>query len=90
MSFFSYIIVGLVMGTLAKAILPGRVNGGWISTLVVGVVGAIVGGFIGDMIFNRGLSGFFSLWTWVLALAGSLVVLALYGVIKGRKSSARS
>jgi uncharacterized membrane protein YeaQ/YmgE (transglycosylase-associated protein family) len=90
MSILSYLIVGLVMGTLAKAILPGRVNGGWISTLVVGVVGAVVGGFIGDMIFNRGLSGFFSLWTWVLALAGSLVVLALYGVIKGRKSSARS
>ncbi|HEU4667348.1 MAG TPA: GlsB/YeaQ/YmgE family stress response membrane protein, partial [Arthrobacter sp.] len=50
MGFLAFLILGLIAGAIAKAILPGRQGGGWIITLVLGVVGALLGGWIGGMI----------------------------------------
>ncbi|MBO0985853.1 GlsB/YeaQ/YmgE family stress response membrane protein [Rathayibacter sp. ZW T2_19] len=88
MGIIGFLILGLIAGAIAKAILPGRQGGGWIITLVLGVVGALLGGFIGSAIFGRGLENFFDLGTWALAIVGALIVLLVYGAITGRKSRA--
>jgi len=76
-----WIILGLIAGAIAKAILPGRQGGGWIITLVLGIVGALLGGFIGSAIFGVGIDGFFDLSTWLLAIGGSIIVLLIYGLV---------
>ena len=88
MGFFAFLILGLLAGAIAKLILPGKQSGGWFVTLLLGVVGAILGGWLGGLLFNVGLDSFFSLSTWALAIGGSLVVLLIYGAITGRRSRA--
>lgn len=85
MSFLGFLLLGLIAGAIAKAILPGRQGGGWIITLVLGVVGALLGGFLGNLIFDADLEEFFSLQTWALAIGGSIIVLVIYGALTGRK-----
>ena len=81
MGIIAWIILGLAAGAIAKAILPGTQGGGWIITLVLGVVGALLGGFLGSAIFGVGLEGFFDITTWLLAIAGAIVVLLIYGLV---------
>jgi len=84
MGFFAFLILGLIAGAIAKAILPGRQGGGWVITLILGVVGALLGGLIGSALFGTGLQEFFSLTTWLLAIVGSIIVLLVYGMITKR------
>lgn len=84
MGFLAFLILGLIAGAIAKAILPGRDGGGWIMTLVLGVIGALVGGWLGSLLFGVDLQEFWSLQTWLLAIGGSVVVLLIYGLITGR------
>jgi len=84
MGFFAFLILGLIAGAIAKAILPGRQGGGWIITLILGVVGAFLGGWLGGLLFNAPLQDFFSLQTWLLAIVGSLIVLLVYGMVTRR------
>lgn len=88
MGFLAFLLLGLIAGAIAKLLLPGRQGGGWIATLILGVVGALVGGWLGSVLFDRPLEDFFSIQTWLLAIAGSLVVLLIYGLIVGRSSRA--
>ncbi|MCQ9166117.1 MULTISPECIES: GlsB/YeaQ/YmgE family stress response membrane protein [unclassified Arthrobacter] len=88
MGFISWIILGLIVGAIVKAIMPGRVGGGWITTLVLGIVGAIVGGWIGALLFHSGGMSFWNIGSWILAIVGGLVVAGIYGAIKGRSRSA--
>jgi uncharacterized membrane protein YeaQ/YmgE (transglycosylase-associated protein family) len=81
MGIIGWIVLGLIAGAIAKAILPGRQGGGWIVTLILGIVGALLGGFIGNAIFGRGLTDFFDLGTWLLAIGGAIVVLLIYGLV---------
>lgn len=87
MGIIGWIILGLVAGAIAKAIMPGRQGGGWIITLVLGVVGALLGGFLGSLLFDVSLDGFFDITTWLLAIGGALVVLLIYGLVTGRSGS---
>ncbi|MBN9157565.1 MULTISPECIES: GlsB/YeaQ/YmgE family stress response membrane protein [unclassified Microbacterium] len=84
MGFLGFLLLGLIAGAIAKAILPGKQGGGWIATLLLGVVGALLGGWLGSALFNAPLQDFFSLQTWLLAIVGSIVVLLVYGLIVGR------
>jgi len=87
MGIIGWIILGLLAGAIAKAILPGNQGGGWLITLVLGVVGALLGGFIGSALFDAPLEDFFSIQTWLLAIGGSIVVLLIFGLVtRGRKS----
>ncbi|MET4004743.1 MULTISPECIES: GlsB/YeaQ/YmgE family stress response membrane protein [Arthrobacter] len=86
MGFIAFLILGLIVGAIAKAILPGRQSGGILITMLLGVVGALLGGWIGSAIFGVGLENFWSLQTWLVAIVGSLVVLGIYGAIVGRKA----
>jgi len=81
MGIIGWIILGLVAGAIAKAILPGTQGGGWLITLILGVVGALLGGFIGSAVFGVDLGGFFDIKTWLLAIGGSIVVLLIYGLV---------
>lgn len=79
MNFIAWILMGLIAGAIAKTIMKS--SGGWVSSLVVGLVGAVVGGWLGSIIFDHGVTGFFSLWSWGLAIGGSVLVLWLYSLI---------
>lgn len=81
MGILGWIVLGLVAGAIAKLILPGTQGGGWLITLVLGVVGALLGGFIGSAIFGVGLEDFWSLQTWIIAILGSILVLLIYGLV---------
>ncbi|MET4581277.1 putative membrane protein YeaQ/YmgE (transglycosylase-associated protein family) [Conyzicola nivalis] len=81
MGIIGWIVLGLIAGAIAKAILPGTQGGGWLITLVLGVVGALLGGFIGSAIFGIGLEEFWSIQTWLVAIAGSILVLLIYGLL---------
>lgn len=87
MGFIGWIVLGLIAGALAKLILPGKQGGGFFATLILGVVGALLGGWLGSMIFNVEVDRFFSLSTWLLAIGGSIIVLLIWGLIFGRKKS---
>lgn len=89
MGILGWIVLGLIAGAIAKLILPGRQGGGWIVTLLLGIVGALLGGFLGTVLFNVGLEEFWSLQTWLLAIGGSIIVLLIYGLItRGSRSRA--
>jgi uncharacterized membrane protein YeaQ/YmgE (transglycosylase-associated protein family) len=81
MGIIGWIVLGLLAGAIAKAILPGKQGGGWIITLILGVVGALLGGFIGSAVFGVGLDGFFDISTWLLAIGGAIIVLLIYGLV---------
>jgi uncharacterized membrane protein YeaQ/YmgE (transglycosylase-associated protein family) len=86
MGILGFLLLGLIAGAIAKAILPGRQGGGWVITLVLGVVGAILGGWIGSLIFGGGLGDFFDLRTWLLSILGAAIVLLIFGAVAGRRS----
>lgn len=81
MGIIAWIILGLAAGAIAKAILPGSQGGGWVITLILGIVGALLGGFLGSAIFGVGLEGFFDITTWLLAIGGAIIVLLIYGLV---------
>ena len=87
MGFFAFLLLGLIAGAIAKAILPGRQAGGWFVTLLLGVVGALLGGWLGSVLFGAPLEDFWSLQTWLLAIGGSIIVLLIYGALTGRKGA---
>lgn len=87
MGFIAFLILGLIAGAIAKAILPGRQGGGWLITLILGVIGAFVGGWLGSLLFDVPLGEFFSISTWLLAIGGSILVLLVYGALSNRRKA---
>ncbi|WP_145576789.1 GlsB/YeaQ/YmgE family stress response membrane protein [Yersinia alsatica] len=77
MGILSWIIFGLIAGILAKWIMPGEDGGGFIMTVILGVVGALVGGYI-SVFFGMGKVDGFNIGSFVVAVIGSLVVLFIY------------
>ncbi len=77
MGFVAWIVLGLIAGGIAKAIMPGDDPGGIIVTILIGIVGAFLGGFLGNLVTGTGLNGF-SLWSIILAILGSLLLLWIY------------
>jgi len=85
MGILAFLLLGLIAGAIAKLILPGKQAGGWVITLVLGVVGALLGGFLGSVIFGVGIDGFFEIESWLLAIGGALIVLVIYGALTNCK-----
>ena len=83
MGIIGWILLGLIAGAIAKAIHPGDDPGGILATIVVGVLGAVVGGLIASAVGLGGVSSFFSLWTWIVAIGGALLLLAVYRAVAG-------
>jgi len=81
MGWLSFIILGLIAGVIAKLILPGKQAGGWFVTLLLGVIGALLGGWLAGLIFNIGYDNFWSIQSWLIAIVGALIVLVIWALI---------
>jgi uncharacterized membrane protein YeaQ/YmgE (transglycosylase-associated protein family) len=85
MGIIGWIVLGLLAGLIAKAILPGKQPGGIIITAIIGIVGALAAGFIAQALgFGDPIDEFFDLSTWVAAIIGAVVLLLIYGAIVSR------
>ncbi|HEY8338278.1 MAG TPA: GlsB/YeaQ/YmgE family stress response membrane protein [Egibacteraceae bacterium] len=91
MGIIAWIVLGLLAGIIAKAILPGDDPGGIIVTTILGIVGALLGGFLAQALFDVDPNqGFFNLSTWLSAIIGSIILLLIYRVVMGgRRRTAR-
>ena len=78
----SWIVIGLIAGILGKLIMPGRDPGGSLLTIVIGMVGALVGGHIVQLVGGTGLTGF-SIWSILVATLGAIILLAIYRMFAG-------
>lgn len=83
MGLISWILVGAIAGLLAKWIMPGSGPGGFIITVVLGMAGASVGGFMFRLLGGAGATGF-NLWSIVVATIGAVVLLFLYNLVARR------
>jgi len=84
MGVLGWIILGFVAGAIAKALHRGDEPSGVIATMFVGVLGALLGGFLASAVGIGSVSGFFSLGTWLIAIAGAFVLLMSYDAIMSR------
>jgi uncharacterized membrane protein YeaQ/YmgE (transglycosylase-associated protein family) len=85
MGIIAWIVIGLVSGLLAHRLLPGRSEQGLIRPCVIGISGALLGGWVAISLFHmQTLNGFFNLSTWLTALIGAAVLLLAYHALTGR------
>ena len=88
MGIIGWIVLGLLAGVIAKAILPGDDPGGIIVTTIIGIVGALIGGFIASSLLKIGDNKeFFDLSTWLCAIGGSILLLVIYRVATGNRGA---
>jgi uncharacterized membrane protein YeaQ/YmgE (transglycosylase-associated protein family) len=86
----AFLVLGLLAGAIAKALLPGDDPGGIVVTMIIGVVGALLGGFLAGLLFDvNPVDEFFSLSTWLAAIVGSIILLLIYRAVAGSKGGAR-
>jgi uncharacterized membrane protein YeaQ/YmgE (transglycosylase-associated protein family) len=83
MGILAWIVVGLIAGVLAKLIMPGDDPGGIIVTILIGIVGAFVGGFVVNLFGGAGVSGF-NIWSILVATLGAIILLAVYRLVAPR------
>jgi uncharacterized membrane protein YeaQ/YmgE (transglycosylase-associated protein family) len=82
-----WILLGLIAGSIARAVIPGQTEpGGCIGTTAVGVLGALIGGFIATALDIGRIEDFFDLGTWLIAIGGSILLLLVINAIAGRRS----
>ena len=87
MGIIGWIVLGLFAGLIARALIPGRTEPqGCIGTTVVGILGALLGGFIATALDIGEIDEFFDLGTWLIAIGGSMVLLLLLNMVAGRRS----
>ena len=91
MGIIAWIVLGLVAGLLANMLIPGRRSQGLILTCVIGIVGALLGGWVATKVFHlhQALNGFFNLSTWLTAIAGAAVLLLAYHLVTGQSGRSR-
>jgi uncharacterized membrane protein YeaQ/YmgE (transglycosylase-associated protein family) len=91
MGIIAFLILGLLAGIIAKAMLPGEDPGGIIVTMLIGVAGALIGGFLAAALFGaHPLDEFFDISTWITAIIGSIVLLVVYRmIVSGRHGGGR-
>jgi uncharacterized membrane protein YeaQ/YmgE (transglycosylase-associated protein family) len=89
MNVFTWVLLGLLAGGIAKAIFPGKDPGGCLATAGIGVLGALIGGLLGTTVFGWGTVTGFNLSSIGIAVAGSLVLLALFRLLTRRRGAGR-
>jgi uncharacterized membrane protein YeaQ/YmgE (transglycosylase-associated protein family) len=90
MGIIGWIILGLLAGVIAKAILPGEDPGGFIVTTLLGIGGALLGGLIAGVLgFGDPIDEFFDLSTWLGAIIGAIVILLIYRAVFGARRTTR-
>ena len=87
MSIIAWIVLGAVAGWIASMIVGTDREQGWLMNIVLGIIGAILGGFLMDYLVHGEFElAFFSLWTWIAAIGGGIIVAWLYAALTGRKA----
>ena len=81
MGFLSWIVLGLIVGVLAKLIMPGKDPGGFIVTILLGIAGAFVGGYVGKFLGFGAISGF-DVRSLLLAVGGAVLLLIAYRLLR--------
>jgi uncharacterized membrane protein YeaQ/YmgE (transglycosylase-associated protein family) len=80
-----WIVLGLLAGLIAKAIMPGEERGGFIVTMLLGIGGALLGGFLATVLdLGDPIDEFFDISTWVAAIVGALIILFSWNAIRSR------
>jgi uncharacterized membrane protein YeaQ/YmgE (transglycosylase-associated protein family) len=82
----SWIVFGLLAGVIAKLLMPGRDPGGCIITMLLGIAGAFVGGFLYGLLAGREVFFQFDLGSLVVAVLGAVIILAIYRLVVGRRA----
>ena len=86
MGIIAFLILGLLAGAIAKALIPGDDPGGIIITMLIGVVGALLGGFLAGALFDKDpMDEFFDVSTWLTAIVGAIILLLVYRAVAGRR-----
>ena len=86
MGIIAFIILGLLAGAIAKALMPGDDPGGWIVTAIIGVAGALLGGFLAGALFGADpMDEFFDISSWLTAIVGSIILLVIYRLVVDRR-----
>jgi uncharacterized membrane protein YeaQ/YmgE (transglycosylase-associated protein family) len=86
MGIIGWILLGLLAGIIAKAVLPGDDPGGFIITTLIGIAGALLGGFLARALdIGDPIDEFFDLSTWLAAIIGAVVLLLIYRVVVSRR-----
>jgi uncharacterized membrane protein YeaQ/YmgE (transglycosylase-associated protein family) len=85
MGILSWIVLGLIAGLLARFLMPGQGPSGLIVTIVLGIAGALLGGYIGTHVFNLGEVTGFDLRSVALAVGGAVLLLLIYGALRRAK-----
>ncbi|MBV8201392.1 MAG: GlsB/YeaQ/YmgE family stress response membrane protein [Acidobacteria bacterium] len=86
MSLLAWIVLGLIAGLVAKALVPGREPGGCIITILIGIAGALLGGWLSTLLGFGGLAGGLDLRNLVIAILGAIVLLVLWRLLRGRRA----
>ncbi|MBW2409510.1 MAG: GlsB/YeaQ/YmgE family stress response membrane protein [Deltaproteobacteria bacterium] len=81
MGFIAWILLGLIVGVIAKFLMPGKDPGGFIITILLGIAGAFVGGFVSSSLGFGSVTGF-DLRSIIIAVLGAIALLAVYRIIK--------
>ncbi|HSN43928.1 MAG TPA: GlsB/YeaQ/YmgE family stress response membrane protein [Propionibacteriaceae bacterium] len=81
-----YIIIGLLGGAIAKAILPGTQGGGLLQTMLIGIAGALLGGFLGGWLLDVSYSTIFSFKGLITSVLGALLLLVVWGFMQKRRA----
>jgi uncharacterized membrane protein YeaQ/YmgE (transglycosylase-associated protein family) len=90
MGVIAWIVLGLAAGLLANMLIPGRRSQGLILTCLIGIAGALLGGWVATKLFHvHSLQGFFNLSTWVTAVVGAAVLLLAYHLLSGQSGRSR-
>ena len=84
MHIIGWLLFGLVGGVVGKFLMPGRDRAGFVITALFGIVGALVGGFLFDAFGATGVTGL-NIWSMIVAVVGSIVVLLIYNAVMGRR-----
>lgn len=88
MGIIGWIVLGLLAGLLAKAIMPGAERGGLIVTTLLGIGGALLGGFLATALgFGDPIDEFFDLSTWLAAVSGALAILFVWNAVDNRRTA---
>lgn len=85
MGIISWIILGLIAGFIGSKIVDKQGQGFWLN-IALGIIGALVGGFLFDLIGSTGVTGL-NIWSMIVAIIGSVVVLLIYNAVTGRRTT---
>lgn len=82
MGIIAWIVFGLIAGVIAKLLMPGRDGGGFILTCILGIVGAVVGGWLATMFGIGGSISGFNLYSFLVAVVGAIMVLVIFRLLR--------